>query len=75
MDNGWDPYEELIAHANLLRQHERHVRNLLVHDSHMTHDFHRIQKQMLSLLDVVEAMEKKIIILEERINRLQNDSI
>lgn len=68
MDNNWDPYEELIAHANLLRQHERNIRNLLVHDSHMTHDFHRLQKQMNSLLDILEAQDRKIQELEARLN-------
>lgn len=75
MDNNWDPYEELVAHANLLRQHDRNIRSLLVHDSHMTHDFHRLQKQMNNLLDILEAQDRKIQELEARLNQVRNDPL
>jgi len=73
--NDWDPYTELVTHANLLRQHERHIQNLLVHDSHMTRDYHRMQKQIINLLDIVEEQGKHIDMLLRQVEYLTKNDI
>lgn len=71
--NRFDPYEEMLAHAGMLRQHDRWIRGLLQHDANGKREFLRLQQQVVRLLDHIEQQDQRIEQLEGLIEDLLND--
>jgi hypothetical protein len=68
--NSFDPFDELLAHAGLLRQHDRFIKSLLTHDSQSKREFLGLQQQVIRLLDHIQEQEERISRLEELIDSL-----